>query len=101
MHPIFLSFQNVQPPKRARGRAPGRPKGSPNKKRANPAGSAESVILAGLRSGKNIGKLVDEWISDYEENVDLAIVKILQFFISATGCKGAVSAVMVKSMEFK
>jgi hypothetical protein len=44
---------------------------------------------------------VDNWIKEYEDNVDLAIVKILQFFISATGCKGAVSAVMVKSMDFK
>ncbi|KAI6189132.1 SCD domain-containing protein [Aphelenchoides besseyi] len=92
--------ENIQP-KRTRGRPPGRPKGSPNKKRTNPAGTAESELLTSLRSGKNIGRLVDDWIREYENNVDDAIVKILQFFISSTGCKGAVTAIMIKSVEFK
>ncbi|KAI6224359.1 SCD domain-containing protein [Aphelenchoides fujianensis] len=94
------AVENVQP-KRPRARAPGRPKGSPNKKKTNPAGSAESELLASLRGGQNIGRLVDEWIREYEENVDNGIVKILQFFISATGCKGALTAVQIKSVEFK
>ncbi|KAI6215804.1 SCD domain-containing protein [Aphelenchoides besseyi] len=97
---IPFDFQNIQP-KRTRARPPGRPKGSPNKKRTNPAGTAESELLSSLRSGKNIGRLVDDWIREYENNVDDAIVKILQFFISSTGCKGAVTAIMIKSVEFK
>lgn len=55
--PFILThfLKNVQQPaKKPRGRAPGRPKGSPNKKRTNPAGSAESEILAALRNGQNI-----------------------------------------------
>ena len=42
---------------------------------------------------------MDEWIEQYKTDSDSGMCAIMQFFISASGCKGNISAQMQSSME--
>jgi hypothetical protein len=42
---------------------------------------------------------VDEWIEQYKADRDSGLRAIMQFFISASGCKGKITAQMQNSME--
>ncbi|CAD5230132.1 unnamed protein product [Bursaphelenchus xylophilus] len=92
------------PSKRGRPKT-AKPKTTPT--RRPPAAShaaidnAESDIFNALMKGEKFTKIIDKWIQDYERDQDDATVKFLQFLITATGCKGAVTTVMVRSLEFK
>ena len=44
-------------------------------------------------------QVVDEWIEQYKADRDSGLRAIMQFFISASGCKGKITAQMQDSME--
>jgi cohesin complex subunit SA-1/2 len=43
--------------------------------------------------------MVDGWIKQYTTDRDAGLRKIMQFFITATGCKGIVSSQILSSLE--
>lgn len=43
--------------------------------------------------------MVDEWIEQYKADRDSGLRGIMQFFISASGCKGKITAQMQNNME--
>ncbi len=45
-------------------------------------------------------KIVDEWIEQYKADRDSGLLAIMQFFISASGCKGKITSQMQSSMEY-
>jgi cohesin complex subunit SA-1/2 len=45
-------------------------------------------------------KTVDEWIEQYKADRDSGLRAIMQFFISASGCKGKITSQMQSSMEY-
>lgn len=42
---------------------------------------------------------MDEWIEQYKADRDSGLRAIMQFFISASGCKGKITAQMQDNME--
>lgn len=44
-------------------------------------------------------QIVDEWIEQYKADRDSGLRAIMQFFISASGCKGKITSQMQSSME--
>lgn len=44
-------------------------------------------------------QIVDEWIEQYKADRDSGLRGIMQFFISASGCKGKITSQMQNSME--
>jgi cohesin complex subunit SA-1/2 len=42
---------------------------------------------------------VDDWIDSYKVNRDAAVLSLMQFFISASGCKGKITSSMQASKE--
>lgn len=42
---------------------------------------------------------MDEWIEQYKADRDSGLRSIMQFFISASGCKGKITSQMQSSME--
>ena len=55
-----------------------------------------SVVAEGRVS---LQQLVSDWVNDYKNNQDDAMVRLVQFFISASGCKGQVSQDMMETMQ--
>lgn len=43
--------------------------------------------------------MVDEWIDQYKVNRNAALLSLNQFFITAAGCKGVITAKMQQTME--
>ena len=43
--------------------------------------------------------MVDEWIDQYKVNRNVALLSLNQFFITASGCKGVITAKMQQTME--
>ena len=43
--------------------------------------------------------VVDEWIDQYKVNRNAALLSLNQFFITAAGCKGVITAKMQQTME--
>lgn len=39
----------------------------------------------------NLQSIVDQWIEQYKDNRETALVALMQFFINASGCKGKIS----------
>lgn len=35
--------------------------------------------------------IVDEWIENYKQDRDMALMVLMQFFINASGCKGRIT----------
>jgi len=60
----------------------------------------ESSLFSIVRNGKSsLQQIVDEWIEQYKADRDSGLRGIMQFFISASGCKGKITAEMQNSME--
>lgn len=60
----------------------------------------ESSLFWILRYSKNsITLIVDEWIENYKNDRDSALIALMQFFINASGCKGKITSEMQISME--
>jgi cohesin complex subunit SA-1/2 len=45
-------------------------------------------------------KTVDDWIDQYKADRDSGLCTMMQFFISASGCKGKINSQMQSSMEY-
>jgi len=43
--------------------------------------------------------IVDDWIDSYKQDRETALLALMQFFISASGCKGRITADMQTNME--
>ena len=43
--------------------------------------------------------MVDEWIDNYKQDRDTALLALMQFFISAAGCRGRITPDMQANME--
>lgn len=59
----------------------------------------DDSLYATILQGKgSLQQLVDDWVEDYKGNRDSALLRLNQFFISASGCKGKITPSMA-SME--
>lgn len=82
--------------------APRRGRGRPKKSQVADYTSAEdeSTLFNIIKNGKiSLQQVVDEWIEQYKADRDSGLRAIMQFFISASGCKGKITAQMQNSME--
>lgn len=53
-----------------------------------------------IRTGKaSLQQTVDDWIEEYKVDRDAALLKLMQFFINASGCKGKITSQMQASLE--
>ncbi|VEL22622.1 unnamed protein product, partial [Protopolystoma xenopodis] len=59
----------------------------------------EHTLFGAIRSGRVAPQtLVDDWIEQYKTNRDPAMLELIQFFISCSGCKGKVTPEMYSRM---
>ena len=80
------------------------PKRRPGRPRLAPAPDLlpedESSLYFVIRNGKaSLQTIVDEWIDAYKVDRDSALLGLMQFFISASGCRGRITAEMQANME--
>lgn len=55
----------------------------------------ESSLYFIIRNGKaSLQQTVDDWIDSYKADRDSALLSLMQFFISTSGCKGRITAEM-------
>ena len=60
----------------------------------------ESSLYFIIRNGKaSLQSVVDDWIDNYKSERDTALLSLMQFFISAAGCKGRITPQMQANME--
>ena len=60
----------------------------------------ESSLYFIVRTGRaSLQQTVDDWIEEYKVDRDGALLKLMQFFISASGCKGKITSEMQSTME--
>uniref|UniRef100_A0A0N4Z0H4 SCD domain-containing protein n=1 Tax=Parastrongyloides trichosuri TaxID=131310 RepID=A0A0N4Z0H4_PARTI len=83
-------------------------KRGPNNTTVNPFSSASEEEISGsktlygkVKSGKNVGKIVDEWIDVYDKSPEGALQQMCQFLISSSGCKGILTLNYIKLGDFK
>ncbi|VUZ57297.1 unnamed protein product [Hymenolepis diminuta] len=93
--------QNVTPTpvKRKRGRPALYPQADSDGRGAIPD-DEEHTLFGAIRSGRASPQtLVDDWIEQYKTNRAPAMLELVQFFISCSGCKGKVSLDMYNSLS--
>ncbi|PAA68029.1 hypothetical protein BOX15_Mlig017969g1, partial [Macrostomum lignano] len=55
----------------------------------------DSSLFAIIKQGRGaLQQIADEWIQQYKQDRDAALVRLLQFFISSSGCKGRITMQM-------
>lgn len=60
----------------------------------------ESSLYFIIRNGKaSLQQVVDDWIDSYKADRDAALLSLMQFFISASGCRGRITPTMQATME--
>jgi hypothetical protein len=60
----------------------------------------ESSLYFIIRNGKaSLQSVVDDWIDNYKSERDAALLSLMQFFISAAGCRGRITPSMQANME--
>jgi len=60
----------------------------------------ENSLYFIVRTGRaSLQQTVDDWVEEYKVDKDSALLKLMQFFISASGCKGKVTSEMQADME--
>ena len=60
----------------------------------------ETALYFIIRNGKaSLQQVVDDWIDNYKADRDNALLALMQFFISAAGCRGRITPYMQSSME--
>ena len=60
----------------------------------------ESSLYFIIRNGKaSLQSVVDDWIDNYKSERDTALLSLMQFFISAAGCRGRITPNMQANME--
>uniref|UniRef100_A0A915K3J5 SCD domain-containing protein n=1 Tax=Romanomermis culicivorax TaxID=13658 RepID=A0A915K3J5_ROMCU len=61
----------------------------------------ENSLFNLVKNGKYAcQKIVDDWIEFYKSSRDVAIVELVQFFISSSGCKGKVDRNLVLTSKY-
>ena len=84
-----MEFESV-----AKRRGPGRPRGS-TLPAADFLPEDESSLFYIIRNGKiSLQSIVDDWIDSYKSDRDSALLALMQFFISASGCRGRITSEM-------
>ena len=75
-------------------------RGRPRKVVSEPLPEDESSLYFIIRNGKaSLQQVVDDWIDNYKADRDNALLALMQFFISAAGCRGRITPYMQSSME--
>ncbi|XP_043227406.1 cohesin subunit SA-2-like isoform X2 [Amphibalanus amphitrite] len=63
-------------------------------------GDEEPSLYKIVKEGRSLLQtVVDEWIDQYKVNRNVALLALNQFFITASGCKGVITAKMQQTME--
>ena len=64
-------------------------RGRPRKSVADIVPEDESSLYFIIRNSKSsLQQVVDDWIDSYKADRDAALLTLMQFFISASGCRG-------------
>ena len=75
-------------------------RGRPRKSVADIMPEDESSLYFIIRNGKaSLQQVVDDWIDSYKSDRDAALLTLMQFFISASGCRGRITPQMQASMD--
>jgi len=75
-------------------------RGRPKKAVADIMPEDESSLYFIIRNGKaSLQQVVDDWIDSYKVDRDAALLTLMQFFISASGCRGRITPQMQASMD--
>ncbi|ELU02222.1 hypothetical protein CAPTEDRAFT_182123 [Capitella teleta] len=65
-----------------------------------PAAEGEGSLFEIVKSGKTaLTVVVDDWIEQYKQDRDSALLDLIQFFIHCSGCKGRITPHMYHNME--
>jgi len=65
-----------------------------------PSAEDENSLYFIVRTGRaSLQQTVDDWIEEYKVDRDGALLKLMQFFVSASGCKGNITSEMQADME--
>ena len=77
------------------------PKKRPGRPRTvMPTAEDENSLYFIVRTGRaSLQQTVDDWIEEYKVDRDGALLKLMQYFISASGCKGKITSEMQATME--
>lgn len=60
----------------------------------------ENSLYGAIKSGRVAPQaLVDDWIEQYKSNRDAAMLELMQFFISCSGCRGKITPEMYSRMS--
>ncbi|CAD6186981.1 unnamed protein product [Caenorhabditis auriculariae] len=99
---LTLSFSNMaqSPSKRGRPRQSMTGIARPKTTRDEAQEAKDSTLYAAVKSGKAIPDVVENWIERYEENYQLAINELHQFFIAICGCRGVLTPQMSATMDY-
>jgi cohesin complex subunit SA-1/2 len=101
-----MSSPSEEPPsgkRPRRGRAPGSKRAAaataiastPTTEHSSISADDDDGLYNAVLQGKcSIQTLVDDWIDDYKGNKDNTLLRLSQFFISASGCKGRITPEM-------
>lgn len=89
------------PPTRRRGRAGATPRRAASHENLHlGTDEDENDLYNAVVQGKSsLQQLVDDWIEDYKVNRDGTLIRLMQFFISAAGCRGKITSEMQSTME--
>ena len=81
--------------------AGGRPgRGRPKKSVADIPPEDEASLYFIIRNGKaSLQTISDDWIDSYKADRDAALLTLMQFFISASGCRGRITPEMQATMD--
>jgi hypothetical protein len=67
-------------------------RGRPRKVVSEPLPEDETSLYFIIRNGKaSLQQVIDDWIDEYKSERDNALLGLMQFFISASGCKGRIT----------
>merc|ERR1719507_2949242 len=77
------------------------PKKRPGRPRTvMPTAEDENSLYFIVRTGRaSLQQTVDDWIEEYKVDRDGALLKLMQYFISASGCKGKITSEMQVTLE--
>ena len=65
-----------------------------------PTAEDENSLYFIVRTGRaSLQQTVDDWIEEYKVDRDGALLKLMQYFISASGCKGKITSEMQVTLE--
>ena len=60
----------------------------------------DTDLYSTIRNGRaSLPQVVDDWIDRYKDNRDSSLLRLMQFFINAAGCKGKITPHMQATME--